>query len=277
MAALSILVVSATFAQKGSKAAPTSSDSLSYAVGVMMTQGLDEYLQKQKNITPELMKFFIQGFNEATAKKDDPKTRARMTGWQIADDLKARMVPQAKREFTDTPDSINTDYLYKGFIEAVAGKTTMIEKDKAEKFFSEKQQYNKTAKEEKLTKAGREFLAENAKKPGVITTESGLQYKIIEKGTGEVPQKTDKVQVHYEGRLIDGTVFDASRKHGNDPLTFQPSQVIKGWQEALTMMPVGSKWQVYIPQELGYGAQQSGMIPPYSTLIFDIELIGISK
>ena len=111
----------------------------------------------------------------------------------------------------------------------------------------------------------------------MITTPSGLQYKVLVKGEGEVPQTTDKVKVHYEGRLIDGTVFDASSKHGTAPATFQPNQVIKGWTEALTMMPVGSKWQLYIPQELGYGERQAGSIPPYSTLIFDVELVGIEK
>jgi FKBP-type peptidyl-prolyl cis-trans isomerase FklB len=90
-----------------------------------------------------------------------------------------------------------------------------------------------------------------------------------------VPTTSDKVQVHYEGRLIDGTVFDASRNHGDEPAEFRPTDVIKGWTEALTMMPVGSKWQVYIPFELAYGSRDAGQIKPYSALIFDIELVGI--
>ena len=114
-------------------------------------------------------------------------------------------------------------------------------------------------------------------KEGVITTPSGLQYKVLVKGDGEVPQRTDKVKVHYEGRLIDGTVFDASAKHGSEPSSFRADQVIKGWTEALTMMPVGSKWELYIPQELAYGERQAGQIPPYSTLIFQVELVGIEK
>ena len=92
-----------------------------------------------------------------------------------------------------------------------------------------------------------------------------------------MPQISDKVKVHYEGRLIDGTVFDASSKHGDEPATFQPNQVIKGWSEALTMMPVGSKWTLYIPQELAYGERQAGTIPPYSALVFDVELVEIVK
>jgi FKBP-type peptidyl-prolyl cis-trans isomerase FklB len=92
-----------------------------------------------------------------------------------------------------------------------------------------------------------------------------------------VPQRSDKVKVNYEGRLIDGTVFDASSKHGTEPASFRADQVIKGWTEALTMMPVGSKWQLFIPQELAYGERGAGQIPPYAALIFDVELVSIEK
>ena len=123
----------------------------------------------------------------------------------------------------------------------------------------------------------KKFLAENATKDSVMTTPSGLQYKIIKKGTGDIPKANDEVLVHYEGRLLDGTVFDASRKHGDKPLQFRANQVIKGWTEALTMMPVGSRWQLFIPYKLAYGDRAAGQIKPYSTLIFDVELVGINK
>jgi FKBP-type peptidyl-prolyl cis-trans isomerase FklB len=139
-----------------------------------------------------------------------------------------------------------------------------------QKMQAERQQKGKVAKEE-----GEKYLAENAKKDGVITTPSGLQYKVLVKGDGQVPQATDKVLVNYEGRLIDGTVFDASTKHGDKPASFRVDQVIKGWTEALTMMPVGSKWQIFIPQELAYGERNAGQIKPFSALIFDVELVGI--
>jgi FKBP-type peptidyl-prolyl cis-trans isomerase FklB len=142
-----------------------------------------------------------------------------------------------------------------------------------------KQEADKLAKDEKLygpnRRAGEEFLKENATKDSVITTASGLQYKVLVQGNGQVPQVTDKVKVNYEGRLIDGTVFDASSKHGSEPAEFLPNQVIAGWTEALTMMPVGSKWQLYIPQQLAYGERNMGNIKPYSTLIFDVELVDI--
>ena len=125
--------------------------------------------------------------------------------------------------------------------------------------------------------AGEKFLAENKTKEGVVTTESGLQYKIIKAGKGEIPTNTSTVKVNYKGTLIDGTEFDSSYKR-NEPASFRADQVIKGWTEALTMMPVGSKWELYIPQELAYGSRDTGgQIKPFSTLIFEVELLGIEK
>ena len=124
---------------------------------------------------------------------------------------------------------------------------------------------------------GKAFLAENAKKEGIVTLPSGLQYEVITEGTGIKPSANDQVKCHYEGTLIDGTLFDSSVKRGQ-PAVFGVSQVIKGWVEALQLMPEGSKWKLYIPSELGYGSQQAGeMIPPYSTLIFEVELIKVIK
>ena len=124
---------------------------------------------------------------------------------------------------------------------------------------------------------GKAFLAENAKREGVVTLPSGLQYEIIKEGKGIKPNANDQVKCHYEGTLIDGTLFDSSIKRGQ-PTVFGVSQVIKGWVEALQLMPEGSKWKLYIPSELGYGSQQAGeMIPPYSTLIFEVELIKVIK
>jgi len=124
---------------------------------------------------------------------------------------------------------------------------------------------------------GKAFLAENAKREGVVTLPSGLQYEIIKEGNGIKPNANDQVKCHYEGTLIDGTLFDSSIKRGQ-PTVFGVSQVIKGWVEALQLMPEGSKWKLYIPSELGYGSQQAGeLIPPYSTLIFEVELIKVIK
>lgn len=120
-----------------------------------------------------------------------------------------------------------------------------------------------------------DFLKENAKKEGVVTLPSGLQYKVIKEGTGSIPEKNSYVKVHYEGRLIDGTVFDSSIRH-NSPAEFYVSQVIEGWQEALQLMPVGSTWEIFIPANLAYKDQEIGNILPFSTLIFKVELLEIS-
>ena len=122
---------------------------------------------------------------------------------------------------------------------------------------------------------GKAFLEENKKRAGVVTLPSGLQYEIIKEGTGKKPQATDQVKCHYEGTLIDGTLFDSSVQRG-EPTVFGVNQVIPGWVEALQLMPEGSKWKLYIPSELGYGARGAGeMIPPHSTLVFEVELLEV--
>ena len=254
----------------------SSRDSVSYAAGISLTNGLLPYLQQQ-GVKPENLADFVKGFQEAVATKNNEQQKARRMGMQIADQVVTRMLPGILADFAETPDSIAEDLLFRGFTDAVENDTTVMQQKQAETLFQQKSDANKQAKTERQMAAGRQFLAENAKKEGVIVTPSGMQYKVLKQGDGQVPQVSDKVKVHYEGRLIDGTVFDASSKHGTEPATFQPNQVIKGWTEALTMMPVGSKWQLYIPQELAYGARQAGQIPPYSTLIFDVELVEIEK
>jgi FKBP-type peptidyl-prolyl cis-trans isomerase FklB len=128
---------------------------------------------------------------------------------------------------------------------------------------------------EKFRKGGVEFLERNKKEAGVSTTPSGLQFKVINSGTGKVPIATDRVTVHYTGKLIDGTIFDSSVQRGQ-PSTFAVNGVIRGWTEALQLMHEGDKWILYIPQELGYGANGSGRIPPYAALVFEVELIKVN-
>ena len=257
------------------------SDSVSYAAGMSVTNGLAAFLKQQHGIDSTTMAIFIKSFEEVINAGDSPEAKAKAAGVDIANQLRSRMLPGIANEFTDSPDSIISSLFYRGFIDALKQDTTHFKQPVAENYFKQKQEVDKKAKEEKLygpnRDAGIKFLKENATKDGVITTASGLQYKVLVKGEGEVPQKTDKVLVNYEGRLVDGTVFDASAKHGDKPASFRADQVIKGWTEALTMMPVGSKWQLYIPQELAYGERNMGNIKPYSTLIFDVELVGIDK
>jgi len=257
------------------------SDSLSYIAGMSITNGLIPFLVQQQNVDTAYMADFVKGFQMVTNGGSDPKMKAYAAGMDIAKQVMDRMIPEITKDFTDTPDSIVTALFYKGFTAALLKDSSLFKQEAAEQLFRDKQIANKAAKDEKLyganRDAGRKFLEENAKKEGVITLPSGLQYKVLVKGDGPVPTNDDKVQVNYEGRLVDGTVFDASAKHGDKPIEFKPSQVIKGWQEALTMMPVGSTWQLFIPYELAYGDRNSGEIKPFSALIFDVNLVGIAK
>ena len=137
-----------------------------------------------------------------------------------------------------------------------------------------KDEDNNDTSYEVYLKQGEDFLAENAKREGVIVTSSGLQYEVLQEGTGKSPLATDIVRCHYEGRLIDGTVFDSSYKRG-EPSEFALNQVIKGWTEGLQLMKEGSKYRFYIPYYLAYGSRGVSIIPPYSALIFDVELIEV--
>ena len=258
----------------------SSSDTLSYAAGMMLTDGLIPYL-KQTGVDTAFMAKFIEGFETVVKAGDNPEMKAYVAGMEIANRVKDQMLSRMKGDLKDSPDSIVDELAFRGFIDGLKSDTSVYDSKRASEMFKQKFEAAKKAKEEKLygpnRDAGKAFLAENAKKDSVVTLPSGLQYKVLVEGNGEVPKATDKVLVNYEGRLIDGTVFDASKKHGDKPAEFKPSQVIKGWTEALTMMPVGSKWQLYIPYELAYGERNTGSIKPFSTLIFDVELVGIDN
>ncbi len=258
-----------------------SSDSVSYAAGMSITNGLIPFLVQQQGVDTAYMADFVKGFQIVANGGSDPKMKAYAAGMDIAKQVMERMIPEITKEFQDSPDSIVSTLFYKGFADALLKDSSVFKQETAEQYFKDKQIADKAAKEEKLyganRDAGRKFLAENAKKEGVITLPSGLQYKVLVQGDGPVPAIDEKVKVKYEGRLVDGTVFDASAKHGDNPIEFKPNQVIKGWTEALTMMPVGSKWQLYIPYELAYGDRDSGQIKPFSALIFDVELVGIDR
>ncbi len=177
---------------------------------------------------------------------------------------------------------LNTDALIAGMKEALAGKEASMSKEEREKtleaFQKEMMEKQVAASKEAATKnqaEGEKFLAENKKKEGVKTTASGLQYKVVKEGTGPTPKETDTVVTNYRGTTIDGTEFDSSYKR-NEPATFPVNRVIKGWTEALQLMKVGSKYQLFIPAALAYGERGAGRdIGPNATLIFDVELLSI--
>ncbi len=179
---------------------------------------------------------------------------------------------------------VNPSALHAAIADVVGGKDLQISEDEAKKtledFFKakqEEQQAQAAAQGVENEAKGKQFLADNASKEGVVTLPSGLQYKIIKEGNGAKPGPTDKVKTHYHGTTVDGEVFDSSVERG-EPISFPVNGVIKGWTEALQLMPVGSKWKLFIPSELAYGARGAGpKIGPNSTLIFDVELLDIEK
>lgn len=172
---------------------------------------------------------------------------------------------------------INADLLQKGFNEVMRGEKTPFNDMMANQLIQKYMQREQAKAFEPNRITGEKFLDENKKKEGVVTLPSGLQYQIMKAGDGPKPASTDKVKTHYHGTLIDGTVFDSSVQRG-EPITFPVTGVIPGWIEALQLMPVGSKWKLFIPQSLAYGSRGSGpTIKPYSALIFEVELLGIEK
>ena len=205
---------------------------------------------------------------EGDAKFSDPKERTSYAlGVNFGSNLKTQGV------------EVNLDTLRKGIEDAMAGNPQLNETELRDTFTNLRTQMQARAAEkgkENLA-AGTKWLTENKTKQGVLTTASGLQYKIISDGTGESPKPGDEVQVKYTGRLIDGTVFDSTDKRGGEPARFKVGQVIPGWTEALQLMKKGSKWELYIPSNLAYGERATGAIPQNSALIFEVELVDFSK
>lgn len=251
-------------------------DSLSYAAGMVRTEGLYEFLTKQMKIDTVNIAEFIRGYNDYMADSDKKKA-AYAVGQQIAMNVKDNMLPFLKKEFKTSNDSINDQLFSKGFTDAIRKDTTLMTEKTAVTYFNSRFREMMEQKKEANKKAGEEFLAANLKKEGVKMTASGLQYKVLREGNGKIATINDDVTVKYEGRLIDGTVFDSSYERSEKTATFKPNQVIKGWTEALTMMPEGSKWELYIPQNLAYGERKAGKIEPYSALIFIVEVDSVKE
>ena len=254
----------------------------SYAIGKANTSGLKQYLVQRMGIDTAYIADFMQGFETETMTDADRRMKARLAGMEIREQVVGQIMPNISKQINDSIDMLNHAQFLAGFRAGLTGENDQmpISNDSLQKLVRKQiDYYHATQMEKKYgenRRKGEEFLRENGKKKDVVTTASGLQYKVLTKGTGDIPTATQRVKVHYEGHLIDGTEFDSSYKR-NEPTTFGCNQVIKGWTEALTLMPVGSKWELYIPQQLAYGDRESGSIPPFSTLIFTVELIDIEK
>ena len=256
-------------------------DSLSYMMGVSNTNGLKDFAEQRMGVDSTTWAHFVKGIEEGINKatKND---RAYTAGVQIGQQLSADMFEGINGQLfgNDSTQSLNKNNFLAGFIAAIKNNA-IVSQEEAQEYANTRTEAIKAkaleAQYGENKAAGEKFLAENKTKEGVVTTESGLQYKIIKAGKGEIPTKESTVKVHYKGTLIDGTEFDSSYSR-NAPSSFRADQVIKGWTEALTMMPVGSKWELYIPQELAYGSRNaSAQIKPFSALVFEVELLEIEK
>lgn len=257
-------------------------DTFSYAMGMANTQGLKNYITTRLNVDTAYMSNFIDGFKADISIEEQKKLQAYVGGLQIAKQVREQIMPGISKQVTegDSTKELNRDLFLKGFLQALTGEPTQMSQAQAQELVEKQMKcYHEMSMERKYgenRRAGEAFLKANAKKDSVQKLPCGVQYKVLVKGEGEIPTATSKVKVNYEGRLIDGTVFDSSYER-KQPTSFACNQVIKGWTEALTHMPVGSKWEIFIPQDLAYGNREAGKIPPFSTLIFTVELLEIEK
>lgn len=285
MAAMAI--AAATFSACGNSSAPkadlkTDVDSMSYAIGLAQSQYVRQAIEQGQVIDTTYMDEFVKGINEGANAGDDKKKAAYIMGLQVGQQISSQLVKGVNHEVygDDSTKTISLKNLLAGFITGATGKKGLMTPEMANTVAQSKMQAIKAQAMSKQyggnKAAGEKFLAANKKKPGVVTLKSGLQYKVIKEGKGAIPTDTTTVKVQYEGRTIDGKVFESSYKNGNGPITMQPRQMIPGWTEALTHMPEGSVWEVYIPQNLAYGERQAGEnIKPFSALIFKIELVKV--
>jgi len=226
---------------------------------------------------------FIKGLNEGANAGDDKKKTAYFMGIQIGQQISQQMIKGINYEIfgEDSTQTISLKNFMAGFVSGALEKGGLMTVEEAQGTARTKQQEIKKAQMEKVYGPWRQeneaFMAKIAKKEGISKLENGVYYEVIEEGKGAIPADTSRVKVNYEGKLINDTIFDSSYKR-NEPTTFRCNQVIPGWTNALTHMPVGSKWKVYIPQDQAYGDREAGgVIKPFSALVFTIELLSIEK
>lgn len=258
----------------------TDVDTLSYALGMSQTQGMKQALAQQMGVDTAYIDQFLKGVADGANAGDDKSKAAYFAGLQVGQSFRANMVKGVNYELfgEDTTQTVSLKNILAGFNDGAKGKTSKFTPEQAMEYVQKTMSVVKAKNMEKqygeYKKQNEKFLADNKKKEGVVTLPSGVQYKVIKEGTGATPADTSVVKVNYEGKLIDGTVFDSSYQRG-EPVDFRANQVIKGWTEALTHMKAGSTYEVYIPQELAYAERSQGQIKPFSTLVFKIELIEV--
>lgn len=254
-------------------------DSLTNFLGIAQSDGLKNYMKMQLQVDSIYTNDFIKGMIEGATAKEDPKQEAYMKGLTVGKQVKDMAENLSNEVYADdSTKKVPVKNLLAGIIAGLKGEASMTPDSAYGEFEKRRKPLQTAALERKFANekaANEKFLADNAKKEGVKVLPSGLQYKVLKEGTGALPTDTSTVKCLYEGRLIDGTVFDSNTEEGRDPfeVNLGMPRVIPGWVEALKLMPAGSKWEVYIPQNLGYGQQDMGQIKPFSTLIFTIEVL----
>lgn len=285
-AILAVIAVAATLSSCFNKAPKADLkeelDTLSYAAGLAQTQGLKRYLVEQVGMDTTYIDEFVKGLLEGAQADDSPKTKAYYAGVQIGQQISGQIIKNLNYQLfgEDSVSTVSLDNFMAGFIAGTTEKGGLMTVEEADSTFMTKLQSFRARQIEKeyaeWKQQNIDFMVATAKKDGILSLGDGIFYTVETEGKGAVPADSNLVKVHYEGKLIDGTAFDSSYKR-NEPLTIRPTQVIPGWGKALTSMPVGSKWTVYIPQEQGYGSRDMGTIKPFSALVFTIELLSIEK
>lgn len=251
-------------------------DSLCYAGGQAHTKGMMQYATTQLGVDSAYVPQFIEALRQNIYIENTPEAKAQIAAKYIAAMVNIQMANKLKTQFDEANETVNLDLFRRGFLDAVDNDASVMSVDESEKLFNNGMEEMHELVIEQKKAAGKKWLADNKTKEGVQVTPSGLQYKVIREGNGPVATKAADVEVKYEGKLIDGTIFDSSYKRNPQTTSFKPSQVIKGWTEALCMMPEGSEWELYIPENLAYGSRETGSIPPYSTLIFKVEVVKVT-
>jgi len=279
----SIMFASCGTGQLKVKKLKTEIDSLSYALGAARSEGFAQYLQFQLGIDSTYFNDIIKGLMKGySINAENKKKYANLVGLQIGHNIGSMYDDLNQQLFQgDSTSKLDRNNFIAGFVSSSFNKNVLMDMMTANEYVgvfqtrqSERMAEANKANYKEQIELNENFLAENKKRAGVITTESGLQYEVIKMGNGPKPTTANTVRVHYTGTLIDGTEFDSSVSRGQ-PAEFGVPNVIQGWVEALQLMPVGSKFKLFIPENLAYGANSGGAIPPYSTLIFEVELLAI--
>lgn len=288
LAAAAAVVMSSCGGSSAPKAALGNGiDSLCYAYGMSQANGFNEYAFSDPRgmcldsaYQNELIKGIIDGANLGGSDSKQAYYAGVAIGQQLRNNVNKGLAYQIFGDNADSTQVVSLNDFMAGFIAAIKGDSTIMSPSGVREFITVKMNEIKAKAMEaqygEYRKQNEEYMKKIAKADSVQALGGGVYYKCLVQGNGAIPTLNDRVKVHYEGKTIDGSIFDSSYTRG-EPIELGCSQVIKGWTDALTHMPVGSKWILYIPSEAGYGAQDQGPIKPFSTLIFTVELLDIVK